>query len=494
MDHLIPKPVTIQPGSGVFVLASTAAIDVQPDHPEVAAVGEYLAGLLRPATGYALPVQAAPQHAAPGAILLTTSGADRALGEEGYTLSIAPDGVTLRAVRPAGLFWGVQTLRQLFPPAIERGAAQAGPWTLPAGVIRDFPRFAYRGVMLDVARHFFPVADVKRYIDELAAYKINYLHLHLTDDQGWRIAIKSWPRLTEIGSQTQVGGGKGGYYTQEEYTDLVAYARSRGMTMVPEIDTPSHTNAALASYAELNCNDTAPALFTGTEVGFSSLCIDKDITYRFLDDVLGELAALTPGPYLHIGGDEAWSTPHDDYVRFIERIQPIVRRHGKQMVGWSEIPAAKLEPGAVVEYWSTKDPKQAELARSAAAQGAKIIMAPANRSYLDMQYDESSPIGLHWAAYVEVEDSYTWDPAELIEGIGENALLGIEAALWAETLKNMDDVHYLTFPRLPSLAEIAWSPKAGRSWAEFRGRLAAHSPRWEAQGIGFYRSAQVDWV
>ena len=227
--------------------------------------------------------------------MLTTVGSDPALGEEGYELTIAPDGVTITAAGPAGLFYGVQTLRQLLPPQIEQATAQAGPWTLPAGTIRDTPRFEWRGAMLDVARHFFGVADVKRYIDLLAYYKLNRLHLHLSDDQGWRIAINSWPNLAEYGGSTQVGGGAGGYYTQAEYADIVAYAQQRYIMIIPEIDLPGHTNAALASYAELNCNDVAPPLYTGTEVGFSSLCADKAITYTFVDDVMRELAALTPG-------------------------------------------------------------------------------------------------------------------------------------------------------------------------------------------------------
>lgn len=241
--------------------------------------------------------------------------------------------------------------------------------------------------MLDVSRHFFPVQTVKRCLDLMAYYKMNHLHLHLTDDQGWRIAINAWPNLAAYGGRTEVGGGPGGYYTQAEYADLVAYTQSRYITLVPEIDLPGHTNAALASYAQLNCDEAAPSLYTGTEVGFSSLCIDKDLTYTFVDDVIGELAALTPGPYLHIGGDEASATPKADYIRFIERAQAIVQAHGKFVVGWDEIAQADLLPTSAIQIWHE------DQAAALAQRGLKVILSPAQRAYLDMKYDADTPSG-----------------------------------------------------------------------------------------------------
>ena len=260
MTNLIPKPVLIKPAVGVFTLNADTRIYVDPPTPEVIAIGEYLAEKLRPATGYALPVLPKPDRLERGHIVLAVTDGDLALGEERYELAITPDQITLTAVRPVGLFRGVQTIRQLLPPDIERASIQAGPWTLPAGTITDRPRFAWRGAMLDVARHFFSVEDVKRYIDLLAYYKMNRFHLHLTDDQGWRIEIKSWPKLATYGGSTAVDGAPGGYYTQADYADLVAYAQARYITIVPEIDLPGHTNAALASYPELNCDGKAPDL------------------------------------------------------------------------------------------------------------------------------------------------------------------------------------------------------------------------------------------
>jgi hexosaminidase len=341
--------------------------------------------------------------------------------------------------------------------------------------------------MLDVARHFFGVDDVKRYIDLIAAYKLNRLHLHLSDDQGWRIQINAWPKLATYGGSTEVGGGAGGYYTQDDYAEIVAYARRRQVMIIPEIDMPGHTNAALASYPELNCDAVAPPLYTGIKVGFSSLCADKEITYTFVDDVIRELAALTPGPYIHIGGDEASATNHDDYVRFIERIQEIVQAHGKRMVAWEEASQTRLLPSSVVQFWHNP------VVGQAARQGAKVIVSPANRVYLDMKYDVATPLGLNWAGYVDVQRSYAWDPATAVADVAEADILGVEAPLWSETLETMRDIEFMAFPRLPGCAEIGWTPMAARNWDEYRARLGAHGPRLAALGVNFYHAEAIPW-
>jgi hexosaminidase len=487
MDTVIPKPVAATTTGRSFTITAATQILVEPPTAELIAIGERLAERLRPATGYALLVLAADGAPAPGQIYLTTVGADTALGGEGYEITITPESVTLAANQPAGLFYGVQTIRQLLPQAIERSTAQPGPWALPSGTIRDHPRFGWRGSMLDVARHFFGVDDVKRYIDLIAAYKLNRLHLHLSDDQGWRIAINAWPNLTAHGGSTQVGGGRGGYYTQAEYADIVAYAQQRYIMIIPEIDMPGHTNAALASYPELNCDGVAPPLYTGIKVGFSTLCADKPITYTFVDDVIRELAALTPGPYLHIGGDEASATDHDDYIRFVERVQEIVQSHGKRMIGWEEVSQTRLSPSSVVQYWHNP------IVGQAVRQGAKVIISPASRVYLDMKYDESTPLGLNWAGYVNVRHAYAWDPATQIPDVSESDILGVEAPLWSETLETMKDIEYMVFPRLLGYAEIGWSPAAARDWDEYRVRLAAHGARLAALDVNFHRAEAVAW-
>jgi hexosaminidase len=489
INDLVPVPTHVESVPGVsFEITETTGIRVPAARPDVASVGEYLADLLRTSTGYPLPVASDA-----GAISLRLDpAATPPFGEEGYGLEVTADGVVIEAGTAAGLFHGVQTVRQLLPATVESSSPQAGPWTVPGVRLRDEPRFAYRGFMLDVGRHFFGVADVKRLIDLAAIYKVNYLHLHLTDDQGWRIAIDSWPDLTKIGAGTEVGGGPGGFYTKAEYADIVDYAAKRYITVVPEIDLPGHTNAALASYPELNCNGTAPDRYTGIEVGFSSLCVDSDVTYRFLDDVFGELAAITPGPYLHIGGDEAKTLGPVDYARIVERAQEIVARHGKTVIGWHEVAGARLLDSTIAQFWGTS-PDAPELV-TAAKGGAKVIMSPANRAYLDIKYDEATRLGLHWPGYVEVDDAYDWDPTTYVPDLPPDAVIGVEGALWTETVTGMDAIEFLAFPRLAAIAEIGWSPADTHDWSAFRERLGAQGPRWTRLGIDFYRSPRVPWV
>jgi len=487
MNNLIPQPVLIQPAAGAFALTAGTHLYVEPPSVEVIAIGEYLAKKLRSSTGYALPVLPKPEQIDGGHIVLSVTDGDLAWGEERYELAISPDQVALSAVRPVGLFRGVQTIRQLLPPDIERTSLQSGPWQIPAGFIQDRPRFEWRGAMLDVARHFFSVADVKRYIDLLAYYKLNRFHLHLTDDQGWRIEIKAWPKMATHGGSTAVDGAPGGYFTYADYADLVAYAQVRYITVVPEVDLPGHTNAALASYPELNCDGKAPGLYTGIDVGFSSLCIDKDLTYQFLDDVIGELAAMTPGAYIHIGGDEAKVTPPDQYRRFIERVQSIVAKHGKQVIGWAEIARSKLLPTSIAQYWD------GDVIVDALKQHAPLIMSPASKTYLDMKYDASTKLGLKWAGLIDVPTAYNWDPVTFAPGVTESDVLGLEAPLWSETLLTIKDIEYLAFPRVLGYAEIAWSTQTGRTWADYRARLAAHGARLSALGVNFYPAPEVDW-
>jgi hexosaminidase len=403
------------------------------------------------------------------------------MGEEGYRLELRRGDARIEAETDAGRFYAEQTLRAL---------SADGP---PADAsIADRPRFGWRGFMLDVARHFFRVGDVCRLIDHMAAYKLNVLHLHLSDDQGWRLAIDAWPRLAEHGGSSAVGGAAGGFYTHDDLRAIVRYAGERFISVVPEIDTPGHVQAALAAYPELGVAGSSRELYSGTEVGFSSLDVHSALTYGFLGDVFRELAALTPGPFLHIGGDEAHSTSQADYLAFMERVQPVVAACGKRLVGWEEIASAPLGDGAVVQYWNTAGERGRELARAAAAQGARLIMSPADRVYLDMKYDPGTPLGQSWAGHVELRDSYDWDPATLVEGVGEEAIIGVEAPLWTETMTALGELETMIFPRLCAVAEVAWSP--ARDWEGFRARVAAEGARWDAAGIAFHRSPQVDWT
>jgi len=479
---VIPVPVYRIPGEGSYYLDKNSAVDAR---GEAAPVGEYLVNLLRPMTGYTVPLAGHGSNI----VLVVEDGHPPG----GYDLRVTPSGIWLAANDAAGLFLGVQTLRQLMPPE----TPSTHGYAISATTISDYPRYSYRGAMLDVARHFFPVSVVKRYIDNIASLKMNVLHLHLADDQGWRIAINGWPRLTEIGGATQVGGGAGGYYTQAQYQEIVAYAESRHVTIVPEIDMPGHTNAALASYAELNCNGVARRPYYGTSVGFSSLCVDKAVTWKFVTDVITQLAELTPGPWIHIGGDESTATSKADYVAFINRATALVAETGKTVIGWHDIGAApNLPDGTIGQYWDftpprTSSPKQT---RDLLKRGGQLIMSPANVAYLDQKYDLSERIGTQWAqAPLTLKESYSWDPVEIFPEREADIILGVEAPLWTETIRTQADIDYMAFPRIISIAEIGWMHQDQRDFVDFMGRLPTFGVYLDSWGIQFNRVPGISW-
>ncbi|MEU8633547.1 beta-N-acetylhexosaminidase [Amycolatopsis sp. NPDC048633] len=492
LQQVVPAPVSVTPDPAVRYLLGPATVVFTSGGADARQVGDYLAGLLRPATRFRVPVITAPAlpgvpKALPG-ISLLLGGADSRVGAEGYTLDSTASGVTIRAAKPAGLFNGVQTLRQLLP------ASLSGTLTVPGGHILDYPRYSYRGAMLDVARHFLPVSDVKKYLDDIALYKVNNLHLHLTDDQGWRLQIDGWPNLTVKGASTGSGGGAGGFYTKAQYRDIVAYAQSRHITIVPEIDMPSHFGAALASYAELNCDGVAGPIYTGlTPAPRSDLCVDKPITYKFIGDVLSQLAALTPGGYLDVGGDEIQDLDDAQYTAFMAKIAPMVAKTGKKLLGWAEMLTATPPQGATGEFW-IYDGTQNEVGQ-ASQQGAKLIMAPCVYTYLDMKYAPGVPadIGLEWAGDISVQAAYGWDPTAVVPGALNSNIDGVEAPLWTDTVRSLDDVRLLAFPRLPAIAEIGWSPQASHDWTSFASRLAAQGPRWTALGVKYYAAPEIPW-
>ena len=480
--QLIPVPRMVSASVGHLHFEASSRIAVS---AETEAVGELLASSLRPSTGW--PWTVTRGEPSPGDIVLRIDAALTDAGAEGYVLVVDERHATVRAPSSAGIFYGTQTLLQLLPPEVELPAAQDGVvWRVPIVTIEDGPRFAWRGVMLDVARHFFTTDEVKRLIDVAARYKINRFHLHLTDDAGWRIEIKSWPNLTTTGSTTDHTGGPGGYYTQEDLAGIVAYAEARFMMIVPEIDMPGHTNAALASYAELNESGEPTELTPTVPLGSTSLWIGGPDTTRFVDDVVREVAALVPGPYFHIGGDEALVVEHDDYVAFIRMTQGIVQNHGKIMIGWDEISSADLDSPFLLQYWLNLSNAQ-----EGRDQGAQMIASPASQAYLDMKYDESTTVGQAWAGFIDIRDAYEWDPVP--QGFAEADVIGLEGPLWTETIEHAADVDFMMFPRLLGYAELGWSLRDGRNWEEYRERLAQHGPRLDAHGVAFYRSPLVDW-
>ncbi|MCG8582419.1 MAG: beta-N-acetylhexosaminidase [Bacteroidales bacterium] len=479
---LIPAPVELKASGTSYFLSEKTTIYIQ-DNDDLNTLGSLLSQQIESLTGLKLKVEKSDKAPAKGIYLAIDSEVTMA-NDEAYALTIGEKGLELKANKPAGIFRGIQTIDQ----AITKHEGERTGWIVPGGSIMDYPQYEYRGVMLDVSRHFFGVEDVKRVIDLAAAYKINVLHLHLTDDQGWRIEIKSWPELTAVGGQTQVGGGEGGFYTQEQYKDIVAYAGERFVTVVPEIDMPGHTNAAVVAYPELNGTKKKAELYTGTKVGFSTLATRKEVTYQFVDDVIRELAAITDGPYIHIGGDESHVTKEDDYVYFINRTKDIVKKYNKIMIGWDEIAHAAIDDTDVVQYWA-KD----ENAVMGVEKGAKVLLSPSKRMYLDMKYDSTTHIGLDWAALIEVDQAYNWHPETLVEGISKDNILGLESPLWTETVETMDDIEYLVFPRLIGHAELGWSKPESRNWDSYKKRLANHGQRLKVKGVDFYQSKLVPW-
>jgi hexosaminidase len=522
---VIPKPVSERDGTGRFSLTRHARIDAGPGSLGVA---DGLARDLRRATGYEIPVAASRPR--PGDISLQLDKSAAIAGDthhEGYRLSVTKNRVLLHAATAHGLFNGVQTLEQLLPPQIAASSPQRGPWTVPVTRIVDYPRYGYRGFMLDIARHYEPPSVVKTLIGEAARYKINVFHLHLSDDQGFRLVINGFPRLTGIGGQGSVGtDGRtmdpGGFWTQAQYRSVVAYAAQRFMTVVPEVDTPGHTNAIIMSEygdtanprlnghpQDINCSTHNPPQWNYTgDVGYSALCPESDNTWTILTAIIDQLSSLSPGPYYDLGGDEVPSTvlSQDRYAALVNKEAGIVAGDGKTPMGWAEISGTgtNLPAGSIAEYWNPASGSQSgtESGTNAVAKHMKIVMAPANHAYLDQKYAPGVPAqtGLTWACPrgCDLDQFYNWDPAHYVNGVTDNDVIGVEGALWAETVRNLSEDQYLVFPRLLALAEIGWSPEVSRTatspaYQDFRNRLAAQGPRLRAAGINYYPTPEVAW-
>lgn len=483
---LIPKPVKTIPTNSAFALDQFTAIYTSKNATGFAEVGSFLAEKIKESIDLSIPVNTEGSNTVERVIYLNQSDSTKLESPEAYQLYVNQDSIIINANTSEGAFRGIQTLRQLIPDESNDTLAPQKIWPVPSGKIMDNPTFAYRGSMLDVARHFFSVEDVKKYIDLLSYYKINVLHLHLSDDQGWRIEIKSWPKLTEVGGSTEVGGESGGFYTQEDYKELVRYAAERYMTIIPEIDMPGHTNAASVSYPFLNGNGKKPELYEGTRVGFSTFDTRKDTVYAFIDDVVREISEITPGPYFHVGGDESHVTKKDDYIYFINNVEKIVQKHGKKMIGWDEVAIADVDSSSISQWWASE-----ENAKKAVEKGMKIIVSPANKAYLDMQYDTLTKLGLHWAAYIPVDTAYVWSPEAY--GIPVENILGVEAPLWSETISTIDELEYLAFPRVIGYSELSWSIPEHRNWEDYKVRLANQAPFLDRMNVKYYPSPLIDW-
>lgn len=450
------------------------------------------------------------------------------LHHERAALSITTDGIHIEAPSPAGAFRALTTLRQL----IVGSSPPGGPVALEQVTIVDHPRFGWRGLSLDVVRCFFGVAEVKRVIDMLALYKMNVLHLHLTDDQGWRLDVPSWPRLSEIGGRGASGDRPGGSFTLAEFAEIVAYADERFVSIVPEIDMPGHTGAAVRAYPELGGADGAgrpPAV---------TMDPDAPRVARFVSDVLATVASVSPGPYLHVGGDEAFGVDPDAYARFLAMTRATVRELGKTPVTWQEGAASSGGEGDVLQYWMAFDRALEEvilavdvggftlpdgmvvpaeiLAHLADAlrtgrqelvaahrRGASILLSPASHLYLDRPYAEASiepaqqelraRLGLQVYPRATVEDAFSWDPLSALPGIGDS-VAGIECAMWCETVATADELEFLLLPRLLGVAEHAWSPDPDPDWDGHAARVATHRRLWARRSWNSFASELIPWA
>jgi len=519
---IIPEPVSTSLKHGQFVLPKVVTIQA-PLTADVMPVTDYLRKKLSTATGATVFVKA--KSATPPTIkLMLFSKTNSELGKEGYQLSVGPREVIISANEPAGLFYGVQTLMQLLPKEIESAEVQHVKWTAPCVDITDYPRFGWRGLMLDVSRHFFTKQEVKDYIDQMVRYKFNLLHMHLTDDEGWRIEIKSLPRLTTVGAYNVKKVGEfgsftpptadeprtyGGFYTQDDIRELVAYGKKNFLNIMPEVDVPGHSLAAVVAYPELSCTPGADQyhvrsgehMMNFTKDGIKAL-VDNTLnpasekTYAFLDKVMGEIAQLFPFGYIHLGGDECaknfWEqsadvkalmqkenlkTMEEVQSYFEKRLETIVESKGKKFMGWDEIIEGGLGPKAAVMSW-----RGIKGGITASRLGHEVVMSPTTFAYLDyMQSDRV--MEPHVYATLRLNKSYQFDPVP--DSADAKLILGGQANLWTEQVFNFRQVEYMTWPRGFAISESVWSPKEKKSWDNFYPKVEKHFARFNEAEIKY---------
>ena len=494
---VVPRPVQFTPSDGVFTLAPSTRIVVW---PEAHGVGKYLHELLP------FPLISSPTHSdtiPAGGILLTNTGASTLLGSEGYHLSVSPAAIVVRANQSAGIFYGIQTLRQLI---------YADGVTIPAVEIVDRPRFPWRGIMLDVGRHLFPIKFIKRLIDVMALHKLNVFHWHLTEDQGWRIEIQKYPKLTKIGSRRSASPILSnrekldvipyrGYYTQAQIKEIVAYAASRFITVVPEIEMPGHSVAALAAYPYLGCTGGPYLVRNRWGIEKDVYCAGNEMVFSFLQDVLDEVLSLFPSIFIHIGADECPKTrweqcpkcqdairgnnlkdEHELQSYFIRRIEAYLNARDRRMIGWDEILEGGLAPNASVMSW-----RGMEGGIQAAHAGHDVVMTPTSHCYLD--YYQSKDVSTEPPAiggYLPLETVYAFEPVppECTKDEAQH-ILGAQGNLWTEYISTPEQAGYMLFPRATALAEVVWSPAEKRNYADFEQRLGAFLPLLKKMGMSY---------
>ena len=516
MISIIPKPAKIVINVGQFKIIKTTKVIVNSTNPKVKDVANYFVKQFNTASGFMLKIEKSNENIFGRNTIIFSDIADTTLGDEGYTLTSNKDGVILTG-KPRGLFYGVQSLFQLLPVEIYSSKSVGNiNWLVPAVEIKDKPRFKWRGMHLDVGRHMFPVSFIKKYIDYIAMHKLNTFHWHLTEDQGWRIEIKRYPKLTEIGAWrkgTQIGKTDqidnkryGGYYTQDQIKEIVKYAQDRFVTVVPEIEMPGHSVAALASYPELSCTGGPFEVRTLWGISDDIYCAGNDSVFTFLENVLTEVMELFPSKYIHIGGDEApkdrWEkckkcqtrikkeglkNEHELQSYFIERIEKFLNSNGRQIIGWDEILEGGLAPNAAVMSW-----RGIEGGIAAAKQKHNVVMTPTDYCYFDYYqgHPETEPLAI--GGFLPLNKVYSYEPipAEL-NSDEQKYIMGVQANLWTEYIATTEYAEYMTLPRLCALSEVAWSPKDGRDWKSFQTRMNKHYNRLDELNIN-YRWPDLD--
>ena len=506
---IIPQPVQIEVGEGYFTLNKSTVIHTD---PLLRPIADHLAGRVHTSTGYPMPVKSRHTGSTTHEIRLALNDNIKSHSPEAYSLTVSTSSVQISARKPAGVFYAVQTLLQLLPSEVFSSELREGiHWTVPCVEILDYPRFVWRGLMLDVARHFQPKENVKKLIDIMAMHKMNSLHLHLTDDQGWRIEIKKYPRLTEVGAwrkQTRVGHElrsrefdgirHGGYYTQEDIRKIVSYAADRFVNVIPEIEMPGHAQAALAAYPELG--NTSEPLEVRTFWGVNENIFNvEESTILFLQDVLREVMDLFPSQFIHVGGDEApkkqWQESPRAQVRmkelgladehelqswFIKRMDRFLADRGRRLIGWDEILEGGLAPGATVMSW-----RGVKGGITAARAGHDVVMAPTTHTYFDYYQADSEREPLAIGGLLPLEKVYAFDPVSQLTPDQEKHVLGVQGQIWTEYIKTQEHLEYMTFPRACALAEVAWTPPNQRNFARFCERLSVHLQRLTYENIHF---------
>ena len=503
--NLIPQPVEVKLEKGSFSLTKSTSIGY--NKAESRETAEMLDRKLNVATGFNLKATQGNK----GAIQLNLNFVpDPQLGKEGYSLVSTSKSIIISANQPAGLFYGMQTLLQLLPVEIESKEVVKLKWMVPAVSIKDYPRFAWRGLMLDVSRHFFTREEVKLYLDEMARFKFNTFHWHLTDDEGWRIEIKSLPKLTEVGAWRVPRAGHfgdrdfpkpgeaatvGGFYTQDDIKEIVAYAKTLNITIVPEIDVPGHSMAAIAAYPELSCKkDTSTRVSPGSKFsewygnGTFKMNVENALNpsdenvYVFLDKVFTEVAALFPGQYIHVGGDECYkgywkedegcqklmkelSIRHVEDLQgyFMNRVEAILKRNGKKLIGWDEILEGGIAPEATVMSW-----RGIKGGIEAAQMGHDVVMSPTTFAYLDYNQGERTVDPPIYAS-LRLKKCYSFEPVP--DGVDAKYILGGQGNLWTEQVPTLRYAFYMTYPRAWALSEVYWSPKESKNWDNFIQRV-----------------------